>query len=172
MPMFVAPLAGLLSDRVGARPLMAAGLTLQAVAVLWLAEASTPTATFGELVVPLMMGGVGMALVFAPAANAVLGSVPPELAGKASGATNAIREVGGVLGISVLSSIFAAHGSYATPQAFVDGLTAAVPVGAAVLAAGALAALLVPRTGDAAEPLEAEPATASRQRSLPMMRTP
>ncbi|HZO36407.1 MAG TPA: DHA2 family efflux MFS transporter permease subunit [Solirubrobacteraceae bacterium] len=160
MPMFVAPLAGLLSDRIGARPLMASGLTLQAGAVLWLAEASTPTASFGEVVVPLMMGGVGMALVFAPAANAVLGAVPPELVGKASGATNAIREVGGVLGISVLSSIFAAHGSYASPAAFVDGLSAAVPVGAAVLAAGALAALLVPRTGQAAERVELEAATA------------
>jgi EmrB/QacA subfamily drug resistance transporter len=145
MPMLVAPVAGLLSDRIGSRPLMAAGLTLQAVAVWWLAHASTPSASYGALVVPLAMGGTGMALVFAPAANAVLGSVPAAMAGKASGATNAIREVGGVLGISVLSSVFAAHGSYGAPQAFVDGMRAAVPVGAAVLAAGALVALLVPR---------------------------
>jgi EmrB/QacA subfamily drug resistance transporter len=160
MPMFVAPIAGVLSDRIGARPLMASGLALQAGAVLWLAEASTPTASFPALVLPLMMGGVGMALVFAPAANAVLGAVPPALVGKASGATNAIREVGGVLGISVLSSIFAAHGSYASPARFVDGMTAAVPIGAAVLAAGALAALLVPRTGHARERVELDPAPA------------
>jgi hypothetical protein len=85
-----------------------------------------------------------MALVFAPAANAVLGSVRPQDAGKASGATNAIREVGGVLGVAVLASVFAGNGSYASPSAFVDGMSAAVPVGAAVLAVGAIAALFVP----------------------------
>ena len=71
------------------------------------------------------MAGTGMALVFAPAANAVLGAVRPEEAGQASGATNAIRELGGVLGVAVLASVFAANGSYASPQAFIDGLTSA-----------------------------------------------
>jgi hypothetical protein len=85
-----------------------------------------------------------MALVFAPAANAVLGSVAPAEAGKASGATNAIRELGGVLGVAVLASVFSSSGSYATPAAFSDGVVAALPIGAAVLAVGALVALLVP----------------------------
>jgi len=144
MPMLVAPLAGILSDRIGSRPLMTAGLALQALAVGWLAAVSEPGTAYGALVLPLALGGTGMALVFAPAANAVLGSVRPEEAGKASGATNAIRELGGVLGVAVLASVFSGHGSYAGPQPFVDGMTAAIPVGAAVLAAGALAALLVP----------------------------
>lgn len=144
MPMFVAPLAGLLSDRIGARPLMAAGLALQAGAVGWIAAISEPALPYSQLLIPFIMGGTGMALVFAPAANAVLGAVRPEEAGKASGATNAIREVGGVLGVAVLASVFSSNGSYASPQAYVDGMTAAVPIGAAVLAAGAVAALLVP----------------------------
>ena len=66
-------------------------------------------------------------------------------AGQASGATNAIRELGGVMGIAVLASVFCAHGSYASPQAYTDGMVSAVWVGAAVLAAGALVALLIPR---------------------------
>ncbi|MFL5845994.1 MAG: MFS transporter [Solirubrobacteraceae bacterium] len=144
MPMFIAPLAGIYSDRIGARPLMAGGLALQAIAVAWAASASDVGASYTSLLIPLMMGGTGMALVFAPAANAVLGSVRPEEAGKASGATNAIREIGGVLGVAVLASVFSSHGSYASPQDYVDGMSAAVPVGAAVLAAGALSALLVP----------------------------
>ena len=86
-----------------------------------------------------------MALVFAPAANAVLGAVRPEEAGQASGATNAIRELGGVLGVAVLASVFASNGSYASPQAFVDGMTAALPIGAAVLAVGALAGAADPK---------------------------
>ena len=90
------------------------------------------------------MAGLGMALVFAPSANAVLSSVRQTEAGQASGATNAIREVGGVMGVAVLAGVFAANGGYTDPQAFTDGVSAALPIGAAVLAAGALAALLVP----------------------------
>jgi MFS family permease len=144
MPMIVAPLAGLLSDRIGSRPLMAVGLALQAGALAWLAVISDPGTPFGELIVPFAMAGTGMALVFAPSANAVLGSVRPSEAGQASGATNAIREVGGVMGVAVLASVFSAHGGYGDPQAFTDGIGAALPIAAAVLAVGALIALLVP----------------------------
>jgi EmrB/QacA subfamily drug resistance transporter len=144
MPIFVAPVAGILSDRIGSRPLMAAGLGLQAIAMTWLSVVSEPTVAYGALIAPFVLAGTGMALVFAPAANAILGSVDPSEAGKASGATNAIRELGGVLGVAVLASVFSTSGSYATPAAFSAGVTAALPVGAAVLAAGALAALLVP----------------------------
>jgi len=151
MTMLVAPIAGVLSDRVGSRPLMALGLTLQSVALAWLALVSTPTVPYVQLVVPFAMAGAGMALVFAPAANAVLSSVRTEEAGQASGATNTLREIGGVLGVSVLSTVFAGSGSYASPQAFTHGLVQAVWVGAAVLAAGALCALLVPGRARQAE---------------------
>lgn len=142
--MLIAPLAGILSDKIGSRPLMAAGLALQAGALAWLAAVSTPDVAYTTLVVPFVMAGAGMALVFAPAANAVLSSVRTSEAGQASGATNTIREIGGALGVSVLSTVFAGAGSYASPQAFTDGLTAALWVGAAVLAAGVVAALFVP----------------------------
>jgi EmrB/QacA subfamily drug resistance transporter len=144
MPIFIAPIAGALSDRIGGRPLMAGGLALQAGALAWLAAISTPTVAYGRLVPAFVMAGAGMALVFAPAANTVLGAVRPKQAGQASGATNAIRELGGVLGVSVLASVFSAAGGYGSPQAYVDGLVPAIWVGAAVLFAGALAALLIP----------------------------
>ena len=164
MPMFVAPIAGILSDRIGSRPLMATGLALQAGAIGWLASISTPDLPYSHLIAPFAMAGTGMALVFAPAANATLAAVKPQEAGQASGATNAIRELGGVLGVAVLATVFAGAGSYATPQAYVDGMTSAAWVGAAVLAVGALLALLVPgRRGGyavaAAEPsVNAQPA--------------
>jgi EmrB/QacA subfamily drug resistance transporter len=145
MPMLVAPIAGILSDRVGSRPLMALGLSLQAGSMAWLAAVSTATVAYSELVLPFIMAGAGMALVFAPSANAVLGSVRQVEAGQASGATNAIRELGGVMGVAVLASVFTTHGSYASPQAYTDGMIPAVWVGAAVLAVGALVALLIPR---------------------------
>ena len=96
------------------------------------------------MIVPFVMAGAGMALVFAPSANAVLASVRTDQAGQASGANNAIREVGGVLGVAVLASVFTGAGGYASPQAFVDGLLPAMWVGVAVLAAGALVVLALP----------------------------
>jgi hypothetical protein len=86
-----------------------------------------------------------MGLFFAPVANIVLGAVRPEEEGQASGANNAIRELGGVFGVAVLAAIFAGYGGYETQQSYVDGLVPAVWVGAAVVAIGALAALLIPR---------------------------
>jgi EmrB/QacA subfamily drug resistance transporter len=144
MPIFIAPLAGALSDRIGGRPLMTAGLALQGAGLAWLAAVSTPTVAYTHLVPGFVMAGAGMALVFAPAANTVLGAVRPKQAGQASGATNAIRELGGVLGVSVLATVFSASGGYLSPQNYVDGLVPAVWVGSGVLFAGALVALLVP----------------------------
>jgi EmrB/QacA subfamily drug resistance transporter len=161
MPMLVAPIAGILSDRIGARPLMAAGLALQATGIVWLAAVSTPTVPYAELVIPFILAGTGMALVFAPAANAVLGSVRQQEAGQASGATNAIRELGGVMGVAVLASVFSSAGSYASPQAYTHGMTSAVYVGAAVLAVGALVALVIPRVAGRGVPATApEPVAA------------
>ena len=145
MPMFVAPVAGALSERIGGRPLMALGLALQSIAMVWLALITSVDVSYGQLVLPFVLAGTGMALVFAPVANVLLASVRPEEQGKASGANNAIREVGGALGVAVLASVFAGTGSYRTGQTFVDGLVPAVWTGAGVLAVGAALALLVPR---------------------------
>jgi EmrB/QacA subfamily drug resistance transporter len=145
MPMIVAPIAGALSDRIGGRPLMATGLGLQAIGLAWLAAVSTPTVPYTELVIPFILSGTGMAMFFAPVANVVLSAVRPEEEGQASGANNAIREVGGVFGVAVLASVFAHYGGYGTPQTFVDGLTPAIWVGAAVVGAGSLLSLLIPR---------------------------
>jgi EmrB/QacA subfamily drug resistance transporter len=142
--MVLAPLAGVFSERVGSRPFMVAGLTLQAAALGWLAIEASTTMTYVSMIGPFVLAGAGMALVFAPAANAVLSSVRTAEAGQASGATNAIRELGGVLGIAVLATVFTSHGGYQSPSAFVSGLTAAMWVGVAMLAAGALLAAALP----------------------------
>jgi len=145
MPIFVAPIAGALSDRIGGRPLMVTGLGLQAAGLAWIAAVSTPTVAYSALVVPFILSGVGMALYFAPVANVVLSSVRPEEEGQASGANNAIRELGGVFGVAVLASVFAHYGGYGTGQTFVDGLIPALYVGAGFVAAGAVAALGISR---------------------------
>jgi EmrB/QacA subfamily drug resistance transporter len=158
MPIFVAPLAGALSDRIGGRPLMATGLAMQAAGLAWIAFVSTPTVAYGELVTPFILSGIGMALYFAPVANVVLSAVRPEEEGQASGANNAIRELGGVFGVAVLASVFAHYGGYGTGQSFVDGLTPAIYVGAALVAAGAVAALAIKRKRPPQEQETYEPA--------------
>jgi EmrB/QacA subfamily drug resistance transporter len=158
MPMFVAPIAGALSDRIGGRPLMATGLALQAIGLAWIAAVSSPTVPYAELVIPFILSGTGMAMFFAPVANVVLSAVRAEEEGQASGTNNAIREVGGVFGVAVLASVFAHYGGYGTPQTFVDGLTPAVWVGAVVVAAGSLASLAIPRLRPREERAEAEAA--------------
>jgi EmrB/QacA subfamily drug resistance transporter len=152
--MVVAPLAGVFSERWGSRPFMIAGLALQALAIGWMATLVGVHTSFASLLIPFVLGGAGMALVFAPSASAVLSSVGVHEAGQASGANNAIRELGGVLGVAVLATVFTSAGSYASPHAFVSGLVPSLWVGSAVLAAGALIALLLP-FADRAEAAEA-----------------
>ena len=151
MPMIVAPIAGALSDRIGGRPLVATGLALQAIALAWLAAVLEPTVAYSAIVIPFMLAGVGMALFFAPMASVVLGSVGRSHAGQASGANNAIRELGGVFGVAVLASIFTHEGGYGSAQMFTDGITPALWVGAAVVGLGAVAGALIPGRRGAAE---------------------
>ncbi|GHI05656.1 MFS transporter [Streptomyces cellostaticus] len=160
MPMLVAPIAGILSDRIGGRPVVAAGLFLQAAGLGYLASVVTADVSYVTQLPGLIISGIGMALFFAPASNLVMSSVLPEEQGIASGANNALREVGGALGIAVMSSIFSAQGGYESAQNFVDGLRPALVVGSAAVALAGIAALLIParrRTVQAAGGTEPAP---------------
>lgn len=144
MPMLVAPVAGLLADRFGGRPVVVTGLALQAAGLGLFALALAPDASYASQLPGLMVGGVGMALYFAPAASLVMSSVRPGEQGIASGANNALREVGGALGVAVLATAFSSQGGYDSPQTFTDGTVLAVWIGAAVVALAALVALMIP----------------------------
>ena len=144
-PMFIAPVAGALSDRISPRLIIGTGLTLQAVALAWIGLVSTPDVPYTSLIAPFIVAGVGMALFFAPVANVVLSAVRPQEEGQASGANNTIRELGGVFGVAVLAAIFSHVGGYQSAEAFSDGMNAAALVGAAVVGVGAIAAFAMPR---------------------------
>jgi EmrB/QacA subfamily drug resistance transporter len=143
-PMIVAPIAGALADRYGNRPFMIVGLAMQAIGLGWVALIAKASMGYLELGVALTVAGVGTSLCFPTVANAVMGSVPPEEAGVASGTNSALRELGGVLGVAVLAAVFTRRGVYATPEAFVDGFQPALLVGAGLTAVGIVAALLAP----------------------------
>jgi len=146
MPIFIAPVAGAFLDRLGGgQRVMTVGLALQSAGLIWIAAVTGTGTPYSHLVLPFILSGAGMALFFTPVANVVLGSVQPEHEGKASGANNAIRELGGVFGVAVLASVFAHMGGYRSAATFVHGTTTAVYVGGAVVALGALAAGLAGR---------------------------
>jgi EmrB/QacA subfamily drug resistance transporter len=145
MPIVFAPIAGILADRIGARPVVFFGLVLQAIGLGWLAVVMTPTVAYAHIVPALVVSGIGMAMFFAPTAALVLGTVRRDEEGIASGAANALREIGGVFGVSVLASVFASHGGYGTPETFALGLRPAVMVGAVAVGLAALVLLAVPR---------------------------
>jgi MFS family permease len=144
MPLFIAPAAGALSDRIGGRPIMAFGLALDAIAFGWIAYNAKVGMSYGQLLPALVLAGIGTASFVASVANVVMSAGRPDEAGQASGAINAIREIGGVLGLAVLAAGFSARGGYATPGAFVDGFVPALTIGAITVAIGAAAALLIP----------------------------
>jgi EmrB/QacA subfamily drug resistance transporter len=144
MPMIVAPIAGALTDRIGGKPFLVAGLALQAIALAWMAAVLSPNVPYTEIVAPFALAGIGMGLFFAPVATVIMSSVKLIEAGQASGANNAIRELGGVFGVAVLASIFAHQGGYGSASLFTDGILPALWVGSAVVAAGFVAALMLP----------------------------
>ncbi len=144
-PMLVAPLAGLLAPRLGVRPLLTAGLALQAVGLAWQAAVIGDATVYADLVPGLALAGIGMGLTFAPSATAVLADMVPDDHGTASSVNATIREVGGAVGVAVVVAVFQAAGGALTPDGYAQGLRPAAFVGAAVVGLGAVVAALMPR---------------------------
>jgi MFS family permease len=156
----VAPLVGNLVDRFGERPFMVAGLTLQAFGMGWIALIADPGLTYGQFVLPAILAGVGVSMAIPSAQNSVVRSVAHEDLGKAAGTNSMMRELGGVFGIAVGVAVFAGAGSYASPEAFLEGFAPAIAVVAALSLAGAIVALALPGRREATEPVPVGPAPA------------
>jgi len=157
-PMVVAPLAGAFAGRIGTRNLIVAGLTLQALGLFWIAITMSADVPYSTLLPAFIAAGIGMGLVFAPSSTAVLAHIRQEDTAKASGTNSTLREIGVALGIAVLTAVFTGAGGQLTPTGYVDAAIPAVFVGASVLLATALIALLLPAgraTHPAAPPSEA-----------------
>jgi EmrB/QacA subfamily drug resistance transporter len=155
----VAPIAGALADRIGERPLMVTGLALEAVGLGWIALIADADVTYSSLLVPFIVAGVGVSMAIPAAQTSVIGSVAADEIGKAAGVNSTLRELGGVFGIAVAVAVFAGSGSYASLQAFTDGLGPAVAVAAGLAIAGALCAAALPARRISAEPVTGRPGT-------------
>ena len=106
--MVIAPIAGRLTDRIGPRPLIVAGLAIVAVS-LFMQSLITVDSGYGSLLVPFIMMGVGIALTMSPMSTAAMNAVATTKAGLASGLLSMSRMVGGTFGIAVLGALFQAH---------------------------------------------------------------
>ncbi|MEA2295834.1 MAG: hypothetical protein QOE86_3473 [Solirubrobacteraceae bacterium] len=141
---FVAPVAGKLVDRFGERPFLVAGPLLQAVGMAWIALIAKTGMDYTQMIPPLIVAGVGISMSFPASQNSVVGSVPPEAIGQASGTTSTMRQLGGVVGIALGVAAFAGAGSYASPTAFSDGFVAAMAVASGLSLLAALAGAALP----------------------------
>jgi EmrB/QacA subfamily drug resistance transporter len=143
-PMVVAPIAGALVGRLGYRALLFTGLVLQTVSLVWFAVITENGSSYTSFLVPLVLAGVGMGLVFAPGASMVLDGLPDSDFAIASSANSTIREFGVALGIAVLVAVFLGNGGEITPSGYDGAIGPALLTGAGAVAVAAIASLFAP----------------------------
>ncbi len=139
--MLVSPLAGALTDKVGERPLVVAGMLMQAAGFAWVALEARSGLPYSHLVAPLILAGVGISTAIPPAQNAVVSGVELEQIGNASGTFSMARQLGGALGLAIAVAVFTGAGSYVSPDAFSSGFGPAIAVSAALSLCGAVAGM-------------------------------
>jgi MFS family permease len=142
-PMVVAPLAGMLADRIGPRPVMMAGMLLQGGGFAWIALVVGVGMGYGVLILPFVIAGVGASMVLATSSTAALSAVDPAEMGKASGANSTLQRFGGAFGIAAATAVFAANGHLGTAAAFTAGFRPALALAAGLSIVGAITAVAV-----------------------------
>lgn len=161
-PVFVAPAAGLISDRIGRRAVLVLGMALQGVGLIWFALLATTHVAYGDLVLPLIVAGVGVSMALPIAPTVVVSAVKPQEMGKASGVNSTMQRFGAAFAIAIGAAVFASYGHIGTPSSFVAGFQPALVVVGSLSLLGALTALGVQsRRAAAAVPAEVETAAAA-----------
>jgi EmrB/QacA subfamily drug resistance transporter len=125
-PMIVAPLAGALSDRIGRRPIMTAGLALQALGFVWVAARGSLHSDWVEIVIALLVAGVGISMALPTVPTTVLDAVAAQDMGKASGINYMAQRFGTVFALAVASAVFSAHGHLGSPAGVSAGFRPAL----------------------------------------------
>jgi MFS family permease len=157
-PLVIAPIAGALSDRLGARALIVPGLVMQAFGFGWMVHLASTSADYTSFVAPFIIAGVGISMALPSVTAGGLNAVPPDLLGKAAGTLNTMQQFGAVFGVAVVTAVFNAHGSLTTSAAVTSGYRAALAVSAGASLLGALVALGIRRTrvGGASQQVQAK----------------
>jgi MFS family permease len=153
-PMVISPIAGLVSDRIGRRPVMVLGLVLQTAGYAWVAARGSLATSWVELDVALLVAGVGISMALPTVPAAVLDAVAPQEMGKASGINVMAQRFGAVFAIAIGSAVFSANGRLGSPAGFTAGFRPALwaCVGFAALATISCFALTARAPEGAASP--------------------
>jgi EmrB/QacA subfamily drug resistance transporter len=169
----IAPLAGSLAGRVGMRWLISGGLAAAAVGLAWMALIARTGLPYWQIVPPLIVAGTGVSFAVPATQGAAMTAVPSAEIGTASGTFNTLRQLGGVFGVAICAAVFAAHGGYASPAAFVAGFGPAMGACACLAVSGAMAGLLLPgrRSAPAAPAAPAATAATAEQRETEAARS-
>jgi EmrB/QacA subfamily drug resistance transporter len=103
--LFVAPVAGRMTDKIGGKYILMSGLTLFAIGIGWLALIARPDSNWPAFLGPLVVIGLGMGCIFAPLVTTAMRNIQPQLAGAASGVLNTVRQVGLVIGTAAVGAL-------------------------------------------------------------------
>lgn len=156
-PLVFAPLAGMVSDRIGRRPVLVSGLLIQGIGLGWIGLLAQAGAGYGQFVPPLIIAGIGVSMAIPVVATTVMSTVPHHDMGKASGVNSTMQRFGAAFVIAVAAAVFSANGHLGTPVSFVSGFRPALLVIAGISMLGAIVALAAGgRRVPAAQPAVAE----------------
>jgi len=125
-PMLISPLAGAIAGKVGLRPVMVLGLTLQAAGLTWVCFRGGLGTSWVELTFALLIAGIGISMALPTVPTAVLGAVEPGEMGKASGINYMTQQLGRVFAIAIGTSVFVAYGHLGTPASVTSGFKPAL----------------------------------------------
>lgn len=145
-PLLIAPLAGALSDKVGARALVVPGLVMQGIGFAWIVSLAGSPSGYSSYVLPFLIAGVGISMALPCVIASGLNAVRPELLGKAAGTLNTMQQFGAVLGVAVVTAAFNSKGSLATAASVTSGYRPALAVSAGISILGAVLAIGMGRT--------------------------
>jgi MFS family permease len=158
-PLLIAPAAGRLSDKAGRRPVLAAGMLLQAAGLGWFALVAGATLRYTAMVAPLLVAGIGISMALPTAATAAISALRPHQMGQASGANSTLQRLGGVLGVAVATTVFTANGRLGSVATFTAGFRPALAVAVGLSVLGVLTALTLRRAPRRQEQTAREPVT-------------
>jgi MFS family permease len=144
-PLLIAPIAGALFDKVGARPLVLPGLLMQGLGFGWIVSLAGTHSGYASYVLPFVIAGTGISMALPCVSAAGLNAVPPESLGKAAGILNTLQQFGAVFGIAIVTAVFDSKGSLAGTVAVTNGFRPALAVSAGLSVIGAVAALGIRR---------------------------
>jgi EmrB/QacA subfamily drug resistance transporter len=148
-PLIIAPIAGYLSDKIGARALVVPGLLMQGAGFAWIVWLAGNSSGYGSYVLPFVIAGTGISMALPCVTAAGLNAVPAPLLGKAAGTLNTLQQFGAVFGVAIVTAVFNSKGSLASPAAVTSGYKPALAVAAGLSVLGALVAIAIRRTAPA-----------------------